>query len=110
MDWVRRVWRMSLGLAGGCLLAGCLASTGFDPSANSQTGGTGSNQASIPPSATSDALRLYYSRLQNDLLAQDLDCQPESINLKATTTEKLGFVGREEGIAVAAVVLLEPVA
>jgi 2-C-methyl-D-erythritol 2,4-cyclodiphosphate synthase len=45
-----------------------------------------------------------------DLLAADLDCQPERINLKATTTEKLGFVGREEGIAVAAVVLLEAVA
>ena len=43
------------------------------------------------------------------VLAEDLDCRPESINLKATTTEKLGFVGREEGIAVAAVVLLEPV-
>ncbi len=41
-------------------------------------------------------------------LAQDLACSPVSINLKATTTEKLGFVGREEGIAVAAVVLLEP--
>ncbi len=41
-------------------------------------------------------------------LAQDLACPPASINLKATTTEKLGFIGREEGIAVAAVVLLEP--
>jgi 2-C-methyl-D-erythritol 2,4-cyclodiphosphate synthase len=29
------------------------------------------------------------------------------INIKATTTEKLGFVGRGEGIAVHAVVLLE---
>lgn len=43
-------------------------------------------------------------------LVEDLDCQPERINLKATTTEKLGFVGREEGIAVAAVVLLEAAA
>lgn len=42
------------------------------------------------------------------LLARDLACPPAKINLKATTTEKLGFVGREEGIAVAAVVLLEP--
>ena len=48
------------------------------------------------------------SAMQN-LLAQDLDCEPGSINLKATTTERLGFVGREEGIAVTAVVLLEPV-
>jgi len=40
-------------------------------------------------------------------LAQDLGCQINSINVKATTTEGLGFIGREQGIAVAAVVLLE---
>ena len=37
-----------------------------------------------------------------DLLV-DIDC----INVKATTTEKLGFEGRKEGIAVQAVVLIE---
>ena len=36
-------------------------------------------------------------------LATDIDC----INVKATTTEKLGFEGRKEGIAVQAVVLIE---
>ncbi len=40
-------------------------------------------------------------------LAEDLDTQADQINIKATTTEKLGFTGREEGIAVHAVVLLE---
>ena len=40
-------------------------------------------------------------------LAQDLGCEVGSINVKATTTEGLGFIGREQGIAVAAVVLLE---
>ena len=40
-------------------------------------------------------------------LAQDLGCRTERINIKATTTEGLGFIGREQGIAVAAVVLLE---
>ena len=40
-------------------------------------------------------------------LAQDLGCESTGINIKATTTEKLGFIGREQGIAVAAVVLLE---
>jgi 2-C-methyl-D-erythritol 2,4-cyclodiphosphate synthase len=39
-------------------------------------------------------------------LAVDLRVLPEQINIKATTTEKLGFAGREEGIAVHAVVLL----
>ena len=39
-------------------------------------------------------------------LAEDLNADIDEINVKATTTEKLGFVGREEGIAVHAVVLL----
>ena len=40
-------------------------------------------------------------------LAQDLDCELAQINIKATTTEKLGFTGRKEGIAAEAVVLLK---
>ena len=40
-------------------------------------------------------------------LSEDLDGEIDLINVKATTTEKLGFVGREEGIAVHAVVLLK---
>ena len=40
-------------------------------------------------------------------LASDLGVEPGSINIKAKTTEKLGFVGREEGIAAEAVALLE---
>lgn len=39
-------------------------------------------------------------------IAADLDVPADSINIKATTTEKLGFAGREEGIAAHAVVLL----
>ncbi len=42
-------------------------------------------------------------------IAADLDIPQESVNIKATTTEKLGFAGREEGIAAYAVVLLEEV-
>ena len=41
------------------------------------------------------------------VLAQDLQSDIEQVNVKATTTEKLGFAGREEGIAAHAVVLLE---
>ncbi len=40
-------------------------------------------------------------------IAADLTVSVDSINVKATTTEKLGFEGRKEGIAVQAVVLLE---
>lgn len=40
------------------------------------------------------------------VLAADLETQINQVNVKATTTEKLGFVGRKEGIAVEAVVLL----
>lgn len=40
-------------------------------------------------------------------IADDLQVAIDCINVKATTTEKLGFEGRKEGIAVQAVVLLE---
>ena len=39
-------------------------------------------------------------------LAEDLQTALDRINVKATTTEKLGFTGRKEGIACEAVVLL----
>tara|TARA_R110000822_G_scaffold310519_1_gene443626 strand:- start:9861 stop:11621 length:1761 start_codon:yes stop_codon:yes gene_type:complete len=39
-------------------------------------------------------------------LAQDLQADIEQVNVKATTTEKLGYVGRKEGVSVHAVVLL----
>ena len=44
-----------------------------------------------------------------EVLASDLDADIDQVNVKATTTEKLGYVGRKEGIAVHTVVLLEKV-
>jgi 2-C-methyl-D-erythritol 2,4-cyclodiphosphate synthase len=40
-------------------------------------------------------------------LAQMLSVSENQVNIKATTTEHLGFIGREEGLAAQAVVLLE---
>ena len=39
-------------------------------------------------------------------LAQVMNVSPNQINIKATTTEHLGFVGREEGMAAYAVALI----
>lgn len=50
-------------------------------------------------------LRPHISAMQA-YLAQDFAVGVEVINIKATTTEKLGFIGREEGLAAEAVVLL----
>lgn len=42
-----------------------------------------------------------------ETLAQVMDIDIDDISIKATTSEKLGFTGREEGISAYAVVLLE---
>ncbi|MBO5720281.1 MAG: 2-C-methyl-D-erythritol 2,4-cyclodiphosphate synthase [Bacteroidales bacterium] len=42
-------------------------------------------------------------------LAPIMEVDEEEVSIKATTTEKLGFVGKEEGIAAHAVVLIEKI-
>jgi 2-C-methyl-D-erythritol 2,4-cyclodiphosphate synthase len=42
-----------------------------------------------------------------EVVAPLLGLATEALNVKATTTEKLGFTGREEGLAAQAIVLIE---
>ncbi|MFV1883513.1 MAG: 2-C-methyl-D-erythritol 2,4-cyclodiphosphate synthase [Balneola sp.] len=41
-----------------------------------------------------------------EIIASDLEVDLDQVSVKATTSEKLGFVGREEGISATAVVLI----
>jgi 2-C-methyl-D-erythritol 2,4-cyclodiphosphate synthase len=41
------------------------------------------------------------------LLSEDMRSDIRQVSVKATTTERLGFIGQEQGVAVHAVVLLE---
>jgi len=48
-----------------------------------------------------------YKKLMRETIASLLHVEPIHVNIKATTTEKLGFVGREEGVAVNAIATLK---
>jgi 2-C-methyl-D-erythritol 2,4-cyclodiphosphate synthase len=49
-------------------------------------------------------------RFRNDMcatIAHDLQIAPDRVSVKATTTEKLGYIGRGEGLACEAIALIE---
>lgn len=50
---------------------------------------------------------LPYIEKMRENVASDLEIPEDRVNIKATTTEKLGFEGRGEGISALAIVLLE---
>lgn len=56
--------------------------------------------------AQAPRMATYIPRMA-ETIATDLQADLSQINVKATTTERLGFTGREEGIACYAVVLIE---
>lgn len=66
--------------------------------------------ANIDATVIAQAPRLapYLSAMKTNI-ADDLQVPAEQVNVKATTTERLGFIGREEGIAAQAIVLLQAV-
>lgn len=50
-------------------------------------------------------LRPHIDRMR-ETLAADMGIDPDRVSVKATTTERLGFEGREEGVSVSAVALI----
>ncbi|MEE3288779.1 MAG: 2-C-methyl-D-erythritol 2,4-cyclodiphosphate synthase [Pseudomonadota bacterium] len=68
----------------------------------------GLHVGNIDASVIAQAPRLspYMEQMKTNLAA-DLKVDKHAINLKATTTEGLGFTGRNEGIAALAVALIE---
>lgn len=51
-------------------------------------------------------LKAFIPQMQQ-VMAEVMDMAPEDISIKSTTTEKLGFTGREEGISAYATVLIQ---
>ena len=74
---------------------------------NTMVAQTGYKLGNLDVTVIAQAPRLaVFIQSIRERLAAELDIAISQINVKATTTEKLGYLGREEGIAVHSVVLL----
>ncbi|PKM31682.1 MAG: 2-C-methyl-D-erythritol 2,4-cyclodiphosphate synthase [Gammaproteobacteria bacterium HGW-Gammaproteobacteria-11] len=72
-------------------------------------GGKGWQVANVDATIVAQAPKMAGHIAQmREIIAADLQITLDQVNVKATTEEKLGFTGREEGIAVHAVTLLLP--
>lgn len=63
------------------------------------------NNADLTIVAQAPKMAPYIEAMRNNL-AEDLEVSIENVNVKATTTETLGFIGRQEGVACHAVVTI----
>jgi 2-C-methyl-D-erythritol 2,4-cyclodiphosphate synthase len=71
--------------------------------------GEGLRVANVDATVIAEAPRLApHIPAMRACIAADLGLEPDRVNVKATTTERMGFAGREEGVAAHAVALLEP--
>lgn len=64
------------------------------------------NNVDITLLAETPKLHPYRKTIQTNL-ANDMQIDNSQVNIKATTTEKLGFLGNNEGIAATAIVLIQ---
>jgi len=70
-----------------------------------RAGGMKLGNADITVIAQTPKLSPYIQSMR-EILATDMSTAINNVSVKATTTEKMGFTGRAEGIAVTAIVLL----
>ena len=76
-----------------------------------QLGESGLAPVNVDVTVIAQAPKLMpYIDAMRECLADDLKLPTGQVNIKATTTEGMGYIGREEGVAVHAVALLDSLA